>query len=166
MMHLDEILDLAVKKQSLKSDRQLSQKLGYTGNPTTQWRTKRTWPSDETMIKIANLAEINPEEALLWLNIWRSDGAARSIYEKIASRTIQGVAILGVSSLATFGFQPKPAEALTILEKVETQSANNVYYGKLFMKISRKVSSAWQIVADRFNKLFPPVMAKGFALAA
>ncbi|WP_085908081.1 hypothetical protein [Kiloniella majae] len=132
-MNIDQYMDKAIKIQGFKSDKDISRSIGKSMALASQWRTKRAWPSDDAMIKLAEMAGESPEKALLDLNIWRSEGAARSIYEKLASRTIQGVAILGVSSLAAFGFQPKPAEALTILEKVETQSANNLYYGKLII---------------------------------
>ncbi|KLN61321.1 hypothetical protein WH96_06625 [Kiloniella spongiae] len=130
MKTVDFYIDEAKKNRGIKSDAGLSRELGFKGNPTGHWRTKRAWPADETIVELAEMANEDPTEALMNLNIWRASGKARVLYERIAKSTVQSVAILGVSSLATFGFQPKTAEASQILEKVETQVANNVYYGK------------------------------------
>lgn len=85
-MHtIDQYCDLAKDRAALASDRQLSRRLGFSTNSVTQWRTKRTWPSDDTMRRLADLAGMDQEQALIDLNIWRSEGPTRAMYEHIAT---------------------------------------------------------------------------------
>ena len=72
MLTVDEYLDKAAHNLGVKSDSQLAKHLGVNRSMISQIRTKRAWPSDATMIKIAHLADEDEEEALLSLNIWRN----------------------------------------------------------------------------------------------
>lgn len=87
MKTIDDYLDKAKHNHNLKSDRQLSIMLGVTGNYVTFYRTKRSWPSDALMIKIADLAGEDQTEALINLNIWRnSDSAAAPLYSRLLDK--------------------------------------------------------------------------------
>ncbi len=62
----------------------MSLALGFSGNNVTFWRTKKAWPSDEKMLKLAELAGIPRREGLVELAIWRTGGTeAAPIYMKI-----------------------------------------------------------------------------------
>ncbi|WP_135077698.1 hypothetical protein [Terasakiella sp. SH-1] len=80
MKTIDEYIDKAKELNSFQSDRELGRALGFKGNPVNNWRTKRTWPAEGTMIELANLADVHPEIALLDLGIWRSEGQASVVY--------------------------------------------------------------------------------------
>jgi len=88
-MHtIDEYCDKARNLNGFSSDRQLDRALGFKGQPTSQWRTKRAWPADETMIKLAELADEDPGIALLELNSWRTEGPAKLGYLRILEKYV------------------------------------------------------------------------------
>lgn len=80
MLSIDQYLDLAKERQGFRSDNAINKALGFAGNSVNYWRQKKTWPSDERMIALADLAGIDPEIALLDLNIWRAAGKTKTIY--------------------------------------------------------------------------------------
>ena len=85
-MTIDDYIDLAMAKQGFDSERALGRALGFKGNPVNHWRSKRAWPADETMIRLAEVAGVDPVWALVELNIWRSPpGQARQGYETLRS---------------------------------------------------------------------------------
>jgi hypothetical protein len=87
MLTIDDYIDTAIDKQKLRSDRALSVKLGLSPTSVCHFRTKKAWPSDGTMIKLATLAELDQTEALLVLNIWRNmDSAAAPLYSRILDK--------------------------------------------------------------------------------
>jgi hypothetical protein len=97
-MHLDDYIDAAIKAQRLTSDRELGRRLGCAGVPVTQWRTKRTWPSDEAMIHLAQLAKLDPVKALIDLNIWRAKSeSTRGKYEEMRDRVLAAILIVFVA---------------------------------------------------------------------
>jgi hypothetical protein len=84
---IDAYLDSAIRRQQLSSDRELARRLGFTSNPVTAYRTRRAWPDDHTMLRLARLGGHNEARALLHLNMWRSDLAeVRAIYMTLADR--------------------------------------------------------------------------------
>ena len=74
-MTIDDYIDLAIAKQKIVSERELGRALGFRGNPVSHWRTRRTWPADPTMIRLARMAGVDEIWALIELNIWRSQSA-------------------------------------------------------------------------------------------
>ncbi len=85
-MTIDDYIDLAMSRKGFGSDRELGRALGFKGNPVNHWRSKRAWPADQTMIRLAQMAGVDPVWALVELNIWRSPpGDARTGYETLRS---------------------------------------------------------------------------------
>ncbi len=83
-MTIDDYIDLAMANRKFSSDRELGRALGFKGNPVNHWRTKRAWPADPTMIRLAQLAGVDPIWALVELNIWRSQSTeARKAYQML-----------------------------------------------------------------------------------
>ena len=86
MRSIDDYIDLACKNHGLSQNR-LGYAVGKGHTAVTAWRTRRAWPADDTMVKLAELAGIPADEALLDLNIWRSgDSPAGPIYTEIAKK--------------------------------------------------------------------------------
>lgn len=98
----------------LKSDRRLSLAVGKTETAASFWRTGRTWPSDETMIRLAVLAGVDPEEALIELNIWRAQSPeTRDWYSRIAEKvrsSLAQVLVFGVTSALVAVSSPAQGE--------------------------------------------------------
>lgn len=119
MQTIDDYLDAARTARDLKSDRELCKALGVSAPVVNHWRSKRSWPSDAAMVRLAELADKEPSTALLNLNYWRAEGAARSVYQDL----LKIVAVLCLT--ATFSTN-------TYAEQINIKSTNTVYYGKLY----------------------------------
>lgn len=66
----------------------LCRKLGISTASFSEWKGGRSYPSDTTMIKLAELCKIDPVEALALLNLWRCNEEAKAHYETLFSRLI------------------------------------------------------------------------------
>lgn len=72
MRSIDEYLDAAKLRNNVPSDAQLSTLVGVRQSVISCMRTRRSWPSDATMVRIAELAGVDPHEGLVDLSIWRN----------------------------------------------------------------------------------------------
>lgn len=125
MITVDEYLDRAKRHTGTQSDRQLSIFLGVVPGTISQIRTKRTWPSDDLMLKIADAANMDAEQALIDLNIWRNEGPARAIYERLA----RAMTAACLALFLIFAGQPEPALANGYSENPsETLQGNSIRY--------------------------------------
>lgn len=75
MRNFDDYLSEARRKTGVASNNKLAKMLGISSNYISQLSQGKALPSDETMIKIAELANMDIEAALLDLSIWRSSGS-------------------------------------------------------------------------------------------
>jgi transcriptional regulator with XRE-family HTH domain len=92
MMTLDQMLDQAKERQNLTSDRKLAEALGKRGSYITFYRRRGNYPDNDTLLRLAELAEIDPSEALILLNIWRTKSdEAREHYTKLLAKIAAGV---------------------------------------------------------------------------
>ena len=86
MLTIDDYIDRAKSIQNMGSDNKLAKELGISSPSLNQYRSKRSWPSDATMIKLADLCDLDRGQALMFLNIWRSkDQTAKNQYEEMAN---------------------------------------------------------------------------------
>lgn len=143
MRNIDFYLDEARKNTGATSDATLSQMMGISRGAAVQWRTRRSWPQDETMTKLAHLAGIDEQIALLELSLWRTDGEAKKTYEKILTRisTISPATLFFIGAMSPDTAQaaenlyqttvstPLPF-ALGALAICVTICKHNIYYGK------------------------------------
>jgi len=72
MLSLEVYVIAAKEKLQLTSNNQLSLKLGLSKPQVNNWLSARCLPSDETMVKLAEISGKNVEKALMHLNWWRS----------------------------------------------------------------------------------------------
>ena len=101
---IDFYLDRAKAQIGTKSDRELARVLGYRGPIVCDFRARRVWPSDDVMVRLADLAGVDHQTALAELNVWRTAGPARQAYEKILAAL--------VASLVVFAAWSTPAQAM------------------------------------------------------
>jgi len=71
-MDIHNYFNLIKAKNNISSDRQLSKCLGISSASVFAFANKRAIPSDETMIKIADLAGLDKKQALIDVNVWRN----------------------------------------------------------------------------------------------
>jgi len=114
MRTLADYLDLVIEKHDLKSDRQLAKLLEVSHHTIHCFRHSRNLPADNTMIRIANLAEIDPRVALAELGFlrsaWKNDPETAAVYKSILTALPRIAAMLAI--VAVFcGFPSDKASA-------------------------------------------------------
>jgi len=129
---INDYLKAAVASQHLSSERELCKSLGVSHSAVSNWRTGRAWPADETMRHLARLADGDPDEALLRLNMWRAKTpATKSVYRHMLN---------GIYRLKGSDYWPSlykiPAIILvgTFAAQGNALVAYTVYYGKLYVR--------------------------------
>ena len=125
MKNINDYIDLARKKHSLKSDRRLSAALGLSEVAVQRWRAGVSIPSDDTMVKLADMAGISKEQALLELSYWRADGEAKSTYKMLLKRLVPTAACLAF----ILGSTTSPALSDNTA-KMSHQGSDFIYYVK------------------------------------
>ncbi len=89
-------IDAAKTRAGVGSDRQLGFLLGLSASAVCAWQRGRSWPDDETMVRLAALAGVAADEALLDLNIWRAKEPARAVYLGMLKRHALGLLALAI----------------------------------------------------------------------
>lgn len=87
--HLHNIcdyIDAARARLTIRSDRQLSIRLGLSDAVVSQVRRGITLLSDEKMAELAALAGWDKTTALIELNIWRTRGETQHLYIELLQR--------------------------------------------------------------------------------
>ncbi|WP_298334152.1 hypothetical protein [Asticcacaulis sp.] len=115
MRSIDDYLDAAKQRNNIPSDNQLCKAIGVSSPVVSCMRTRRNWPSDATMLRIAELAGVDPAEALIDLSIWRNgdDGRVQLVWAELKKKLTPIAAMLclfmGLSAAL-----PSPAKAADI----------------------------------------------------
>mgnify|MGYP005918414729 CR=1 FL=1 len=124
MRNFQDYISEAQKKQNLYSLSKIAQKIGISANSVSVMYKNKTLPSEETLIKIADLAGIPREEALLDLSIWsaKSDDA-KSTWKKIREMLKTAALVLTFAS-----FYPLPTYQQSCNNAIKEQYT--VYYVK------------------------------------
>ena len=107
-------LDKAKEVNGFKSDVQINRALGFKGSMASQLRNGKTHLSDESMFKLAKLADENPLIALVDLNFMRTDGEAKKSYKKLYDGLKKSVHMLGMVGILTL--LPSLAHAATAVQ--------------------------------------------------
>ncbi len=92
-MTSQELLELAYERGRYRSWRQMELSCGFSDGGFRHIRKGFGLPSDELTCTLAAIAGVDPYTALLQLNVERSEGTARRIYEKaLRDRTPPSIA--------------------------------------------------------------------------
>lgn len=130
-MEINELMDTAKSKNSLKSDRALAIAIGASQPTVFRIRQGFGYPSEQNMMKLGELAGMTKAEALLLLNMWKAEGEAKATYSDLLRRlaAVAGcfviVTILGFSGPANAQIQTTKTSDMLPLH------GYTVYYGKL-----------------------------------
>ena len=73
MKNFHDYLKLAINRQGLRGINALACELGIKSASMSRLNTGKSLPAESTMIKLAELAGLPKEEALIDLNLWRSE---------------------------------------------------------------------------------------------
>lgn len=71
-MEFTDYASSAIKRFGLRGHNALARELGLDKSSISQFKSGKALPSEDTMIKLAELAGLPKEEALIDLNLWRS----------------------------------------------------------------------------------------------
>lgn len=123
--NLDWYIETAKIRSGASSDRKICEMLGMAENAVHAWKKKRVLPSDETMMKLAAIAGVDPWTALLDLNMWRSQGAAQDVYRSILEKIKASIVIMAL--LGALSASPASAESK---QYTLHYAKDTVYYGK------------------------------------
>ena len=122
-MDLVTYLDAARARIGAKSDADLARAIGVAGPTLLSYRRGLATPSSEKMVRLASLAGVSPDLALIDRMEWQADGAAsRDIVARIRASIAATAALI---LLFFFVFPPSP-----IAETCDTDRPCSVYYGK------------------------------------
>lgn len=83
MMMLNEFLDMCKARTGTESDSNLARKVDVTRAAIAAYRKGSSFPSDENMMRLATRARLDEGACLLLLNVWRSEGKANAVYQKL-----------------------------------------------------------------------------------
>jgi len=124
MRTLEDYLNTAMTKAGIDSNRKLASALDVSPHTIHCFRTKKNLPADSTMLRLATLAKIDPTEALLELNFWRTswrdDVASAQLYKAALERLIHTAAALLISLF--FIVNSTPSEAGTLAQQSATSN--------------------------------------------
>ncbi len=104
-----DLIETAKARFKLKSDRALDRALDLKGPAVYAYRAGKADPSDETICKLAKMADVDPAQVLLELKISHASEPARSIYKEIAKK-IQLAGAASIFGLAV-AFTSTPSNA-------------------------------------------------------
>lgn len=94
IIELGDFLDLCKERTNTVTDSNLARKIDVTRSSIALYRKSASFPSDDTMVRIAVRAKLNVEECLLLLNVWRTEGGAQVVYREILMRLFPGSSFL------------------------------------------------------------------------
>lgn len=141
MSNINHYLDAALKVQNLRSDRQLAFRIDETPANISRWRSGETLPRfDHGMRRLAELAGMDVEQAMIDLGQWRAeradDAATASVYATMrkhlqqARRMSTGAAV-GCAALASVVLpSSSDASANELGTSGHNLPSNFLYYGK------------------------------------
>lgn len=114
---LTDYLVAAKERTGLMSDRRLGVALGGSIEMVSQWRTQGKFPSEARMVRLADMAGVPRDQALLDLAEWKSDETTRDTWRMIRAK-IAGAA---AAVLLLVSAQPvtSPAPGLYIMENLK-----------------------------------------------
>ena len=146
MNTIDFYIDNAKTIYRVDSDRKLSIALGLNPSSVSTWRVGRSYPNDDTMVKLAKMAGVSEAQALLELSYWRSEGETKKVYhsiwEKVAKTAVKSVTLFACSTAILTAISIGIATAKDLppaSTKVLHNHSNNLYYGKSDVTLKKAV---------------------------
>lgn len=107
MKNFKDYMLLAINRQGLRGNNALAREIGINSAAMSALYTGKSLPAESTMIKLAELAGLPKEEALIDLNLWRS--AAQPEIQTVWIRLAKMISML--CFVTYFSLNPKPTKA-------------------------------------------------------
>ena len=144
----------AIALSGCRNQAALVRKLGIKSPTYTQWRKGDSLPGEKRMMQLAKLCNLDPEETLIILNLWRCDEAARSTYEKIFQQ-ISGTKTLLLALFIGISITFSPLETLAKSVEVPKVEQLTHHYEKLIAAIIRWFGSRFAFVFNLCAQRLP-----------
>ena len=121
MKTFNEYAEKAIKRYGLTGYNNLARELNMNKATISYFRSGKALPSEETMIKLAELAGMPKEEALIDLNLWRSKNnpELNKVWQHLSKMI--GIAVLSCTISNT------ETNSCNIQHNI-TDSSNSIYY--------------------------------------
>jgi len=151
-MTLDEMIDAAKAAQRLPSDNALNYLLGFKGTALSAWRGKKAIPTPEHVVKLAQLADIDPEQALLERSIWVAESKQYfdliPIYSRMKDKLKAAAAILVLFAVLL----PAPsAHAENITRSMTNDIEHSIHYATLLFRLCDRLTRIIQHLRRRLS---------------
>lgn len=102
MRNLSWYVKKTMENKNLKSYRALAKELGISNVAVNAWMNQRAWPSEDHMVRLAEMCEVAPEIALAELAVWRSEGTrAANFWQVILENAKKSAALCVLAVIAT-----------------------------------------------------------------
>ena len=124
-MEFKDYTNKVIARYGLRGQNAVAREIGITTASMSQFTTGKALPSESTMIKLAELAGLPKEEALIDLNLWRSKDKPelQKVWQRL-SKMIGAVALVAVTST----FSAKDCFANEILMKAGALTETHTLY--------------------------------------
>ena len=103
------LLDKARTRRGIPTDMALAERLGRSRAVVSEWRAGKSYPDEDLIVALAELAGDDPGEWLLAVKAVRTDGKAGKVWAALAKRLATAAAMLLVVALP-YGTSAKPLE--------------------------------------------------------
>lgn len=106
MKNFNDYTEKAIKRYGLAGQNALASEIGVNKSALSQMNTGKILPSEATMIKLAELAGLPKEEALIDLNLWRSKNnpEVQKIWQRLSKMIGLPAFLFTFSSLFAKGY--------------------------------------------------------------
>ena len=93
------LLDKARTRRGIPTDMALAERLGRSRAVVSEWRAGKSYPDEDLIVTLAQLAGDDPGEWLLAVKAVRTDGAAGKIWAQLAKRLGAAATVLLMAAL-------------------------------------------------------------------
>ena len=102
-MNFKDYTDKAITRFGLRGQNAVAREIGITTASMSNLMSGKILPSDETMLKLAELAGMPKEEALIDLNLWRSKNnpELNKVWQRLSKMIGLQIFFIAFSSLFT-----------------------------------------------------------------
>lgn len=153
MKKFSDYADKAIVRYGLTGYNNLARELGLNKASVSYLRSGKNLPSEETMIKLAELAGLPKEEALIDLNLWRSKDKpeVQKIWLRLSKMIGCALTFLVFSDFAIkpcFAYNKTPAHGVNS-GHVEYILCDKCLFNNILRKIKALFSTLVKILAKR-----------------
>ena len=133
MRNFNDYAEKAIERFGLSGYNNLAREIGITKCVMSQFRHGKSTPSEETFLKIVELAGMPKEEALIDLNLWRSknDPTRHEIWKRIAK-------MIGCAFIFSLFFNTQDTHACSTL-LTSSDSILYIMYNKIKKVIKNQI---------------------------